>query len=126
LQIVSDKYSLVDDSSGTLLFANNESSTISANDATVKFAPLYKYPGLQSSGDNFIYHNPIILHGNYSMMKQSGMDFCYLQRDANTNKVIKRYVQWNSNEFNINGINSLGKRDTLAIREYTSNFAAKK
>ncbi len=127
IQIGGDKYSFIDESQDhKSIFSANVYSVIPPLDAAVKFAPLYKYPGLKSSGNNFIYQWPLILQGDYSATKISQMDFCYLQRDPNTGKVIARNVMWVSNEFNTAGLSTLGDRDTVAIREYTLNYAEKK
>lgn len=127
IQIGGDKYTFIDENQDhKSIFSANISSVIPPIDAAVKFAPLYRYPGLKSSGDNFIYQWPLILQGDYSATKISQMDFCYLQRNPNTGKVIARNIIWVSNEFNTEGLSILGDRDTVAIREYTRNYAEKK
>jgi len=127
IQIGGDKYSFIEENQDhKLIFSANISSVITPSASAVKLAPLYQYSGLKSSGDNFIYHWPLILQGDYSAFKLSQMDFCYLQRNSNTGKLIARNVTWIANEFNTKGLSILGDRDTIAIREYTLNYAEKK
>jgi hypothetical protein len=122
---MTNKYSLVEGSGDLLLFASNESVFIPANDYLVKLAPLFKYPGLQSSGNDFIYRNQQVLHGDYSAVKISWIDFAYLHRNAN-GKNASGHVIINSNEFNIKGLSSLGELDTVVFRTYTYNYALAK
>lgn len=120
-----NKYSLVDGSGDLLLFANDESTFVQANDDMVKLAPLFKYPGLQSSSNDFIYRNQLVLRGDYSAVKISWIDFAYIHRNANGKNASGRIIM-NSNEFNIKGLSSLGELDTVVIRTYTYNYALAK
>jgi len=129
IQIAADHYSLAHSISGKQYFSNDVDSEISVDsgDLRVLFSPFYKYINIINEGNKNIYRSSLIVSTDNSETKINGLDICFLHRDPVSNKFIKRYMMSSSNEFNLPGINmALDKNDTIAIREFTSNYAIKK
>ena len=83
----------------------------------------FKYPTLKKNNDGtYTERRQFVGYGDYSALKISGMDLCILRRDAVTGAITERRVGFYLNEFNADGINTLGKYDTLAVREYNYHY----
>ena len=105
------------------IFKYIDSFIVGPEDNLVAPLPLYKYPTARKNNDgNLIYRRQFVGYGNYSALKISGMDYGILKRDTVTRAIIKRLVGYELNEFNADGIRSLGKYDTIAVREYSYQY----
>lgn len=130
IQIAADHYHSISSAGGKQAFFNDIDSEISldnGDDVRAKFSPFYKYVNIVNDNNKYSYRSSLIVSTDNSETKINGLDICFLHRDPVSNKFIKRYMMSSSNEFNLPGINmALDKNDTIAIREFTSNYAIKK
>jgi hypothetical protein len=129
LQVETDHFSSKNDD-GTQAFFNDKHSEISTDgddDLRAKFSPFYKLLNISHEGNKDFYAGSIVIKTDNSTAKVSALDICWIHRDPVTNKVIKTYAMSSSNEFNlVLAKNTLDKNDTIAVREYTSNYVLKK
>jgi hypothetical protein len=110
--------------SNTFVFRYVDSSAIPPHDLFVLNSAFYAYPLVtKNKNDNyFTYRRKFVGHGDYSALKISGMDLCILKRDTITGTITNRYVGFVLNEFNVDGIKTLGRYDTIAVREYNYHY----
>lgn len=107
----------------TFIFKYIDSFIISPGDLLIAALPFYKYPtARKNSAGNLIYRKQFVGYGDYTSLKISGLDYGILKRDTVTGAILKRIVGYELNEFNAEGINSLGKFDTIAVREYSFQY----
>ena len=123
----SDRYSY-EKLNDTFIFTYIDSLLVHPQDDDfLTVLPFYKYSTVRNNNDGTsIYGRQFVGHGGYSALKISGMDLCVLKRDTVTGAITQRRVGFDLNEFNADGIKSLGKYDTLAVREYSYNYASDK
>jgi hypothetical protein len=104
-----------------------DSFRVSPEDLLIAPLPFYKYPtARKNSAGNLIYRRQFVGYGDYTSLKISGMDYGILKRDTITRAILKRIVGYELNEFNAEGINSLGKYDTIAVKEYSFQYELRK
>ena len=107
----------------TFFFKYIDSVIVGPEDDLVAALALYKYPtAIKNNAGNYIYRRQFVGYGNYSALKISGIDLGFLKRDTITGAIVKRLVGYELNEFNADGIKSLGKYDTIAVREYSYQY----
>jgi len=130
IEIANDHYSGHLSSNGKQTFYNDVHTEISmdnGDDIRAVFSPFYKHLNIFNENNKYLYTSSLIFTSDNSAAKVIGIDICFLHRDPTTNKLIKKYTTSSSNEFNPPSINTaLGKNDTLAIREFTTNYIIKK
>jgi hypothetical protein len=130
IKIVADHYHLTSSAGGKQAFFNDVDSEISldnGDDIRAVLSPFYKIFNILHENNKDTYTSSLVVTGDNSETKIIGLDICFLHRDPVTNKLIGRFMTSSSNEFNLPGVNmALDKNDTIAIREFTSNYAIKK
>jgi hypothetical protein len=111
--------------SDRLIFKYIDSSIVTIENESLVFEePFFKYPELKKNSDGtYTSRRQFVGYGDYTALNISGMDLCILRRDAATGAITERRVGFHLNEFNTNGISTLGKYDTLAVREYSYHYA---
>lgn len=104
-----------------------DSFIVIEGDLLIDLLPFYKYTNTRTNNSgNLIYRRQFVGYGDYNSLKISGMDWGILKRDTITGDVLLRNVGYQKNEFNPDGIYSLGKYDTLAVREYSFQYELSK
>jgi hypothetical protein len=125
--LTSERYSY-EKLNDTFIFTYVDSLLVHPNGNDVlTVIPFYKNSTVRNNNDGtFTYWKQFVGHGGYSALQISGMDLCVLKRDTVTGAITQRRFGVDLNEFNADAIKSLGKYDTLAVREYSYNYALDK
>jgi len=87
-------------------------------------APFTVYPEMRPDGNgNYIYSECLVGNGDYTALNTDNLDICLLKKDPVTGNLIIKYASRNiSNIFNMEGLNTLGSKDTIAVREFRYEY----
>jgi hypothetical protein len=90
--------------------------------------PFMKYPEMNiNANGSYTYRRIFAGYGDKSNLNIPGIDLILGKRDDVTGAFIGNYGSFgNTNEFNKEGVKTLGPRDTIIIRETVSNFSIAK
>ncbi|MDO3641904.1 hypothetical protein [Mucilaginibacter sp. L3T2-6] len=99
---------------------------VDSTNYAVVFWPFFKEPTATVLPNGNIYASRVIVaSGDMTLFHINRMYVSILRRDSVTNAIKYREETTVNNEFNAEGVKTLGKNDTLAVKEYTLDYRSK-